>query len=78
MIAAASSDGQIVEEAGDVFRGAIGQRRGAPLGPELAEGLHRRACCCARRASRRRRAILLAELGEDLREVGGMLLLQES
>ena len=68
---------QVVEEAGDLLGRAIGEQRGAPFGPELAERFHRQLAVALDEEREGGAAILLAELGEDLGEVGGMLLVQE-
>ena len=66
-----------MEQAGDLFSGAIGEERRAPLGPELAEGLHRKLAVALEEQRERGDAVLLAELGEDLREIGGVLLVEQ-
>ena len=68
---------QVVQQAGDLFGRPIGEERRAPFGPELAERLHRELAVALDEERERGVAILLAELGEDLREVGGMLLVQQ-
>jgi hypothetical protein len=66
-----------VEHPGDFFRGTIGQERGAGFGPQFAEGLHGELAVAFDEEREGGGAILFTELGEDLREVGGVLLLEQ-
>jgi hypothetical protein len=77
MIAAASSDGRSWSSPAISSGRPIGEERRAPFGPELAERFHRELAVRSTEEREGRVAIFLAELGEDLREVGGMLLVQE-
>ena len=54
-----------------------GQQRGAGLGAELGDGLHRQAAVALGEQRERGLAILVVQLAEDLGEVGRMLLLQQ-
>jgi len=66
-----------VKEAGDVFRGAIGEERRAPFGTELGQRLHRKLAVALDQEREARAPVLLAELGEDLREIRRVLFLEE-
>ena len=69
--------GEILDELDDLVSRAIGQQAGARFGTELARAFHRESAVALDEQRERRLAILVAELGEELREVGGMLLLQQ-
>ena len=77
MIAAASSDGRSCSELDDLFGGAVGEQRGARFGTELAQRLHRQPAVALDEQRERGLPILLGELGEELREVGRVLLLEQ-
>src|SRR5206468_11021550 len=47
------------------------------LGAKLGDGLHSQAAVALGEEAERRFAFLVGQLAEDLREVGGMLLLQQ-
>ena len=77
MIAAASSDGSSCSSLPISSAERSGEERGARFGPELAQRLHREPAVALDQQRERRLPILVGELGEHLREVRRMLLLQQ-
>ena len=68
---------QLLRELDDLLGGAAGEQRRARLRPELAQGLHRQPAVAFDEQGERRAAILVGQLGEELRQVGGVLLLEQ-
>ena len=68
---------QIVQQPRDLLGRTIGEERGAALGAQLAERFHRELAVALDQEREGGVAILFAELGEDLREVRGMLFVEE-
>ena len=77
MRAAASSDGSSWSELDDLFGGAVGEELGARLGTELAQAFHREPAVALGEQGERGLPVLVGELGEQLREVGRVLLLEQ-
>jgi hypothetical protein len=69
--------GDLLGEARDLVSGAGGQQAPARLGSELRKRFHRQAAVAVDEQAERRFAVFVGELGEDLGEVGRMLLLQQ-
>ena len=69
--------GQLLDELGDLFGRAAREQLRARLGAELAEGLHGEPAVAFDEHGERGQAIAFGKLAENLREVGGMLFLQE-
>ena len=66
-----------LDELGDLFRRPAGQQRGARFGTQLAERFHGEPVVALDEDGKRRYAIAVRELTENLREIGGMLLLEK-
>src|SRR5207253_7865101 len=66
-----------LDELGDLFRRPAGQQRGARFGTQLAERFHGEPAVALDEDGKRRYAIAVRELTKNLREVGGMLLLEK-
>ena len=68
---------QLLDEAGDLLGGPLGQQRGAVLGPQLGECLHREAAVALDEDVEGGVTVAIDQFGEDLGEVGRVLLLQQ-
>ena len=77
MIAAASSDGSSCEQLAISSAERSASSAAPAFGPELAQRFHRQLAVALDQQREGGLPILVAELGEDLREVGGMLLLEQ-
>ncbi len=77
MIAADVVRGQFLGELDDLLGGAAGEQLRAGFGPELAQRLHRQPAVAFDEQGERRAAILVGKLGEELRQIGRVLLLEQ-
>ena len=68
---------QLLEQLADLFGRPSGEQRRTAFGSELAERFHGQPAVAFDQERERGLPILVAELGEDLREVGRMLLLEQ-
>ena len=68
---------QVLDELDDLVSGPIGEQAGAGLGPELAQTLHCETAVALDEKRERGVSVLVGKLGEELREIGGVLLLQQ-
>ena len=66
-----------LDELGDLFRRTPGKQHGARFGTQLAERFHGEPAVALDEHGKRRDATAVRELTENLREVGGMLLLEK-
>ena len=66
-----------MEEFGDVFGGSTAQERGARFRAQLAQGFHGEPGVALDEDGERGRAISFRERREDLRQIGGVLLLEQ-
>ena len=77
MSAAASSDGISCVSLAISSAERAASSAAPAFGPELAERLHREPAVALDEQGERRLAVLVGQLAEDLREVGGVLLLEQ-
>ena len=68
---------QIVQEPRDVLGRSIGQQRRAPLRAQLAQRFHRELAVAIDQEGEGGVPVLFAEIAEDLREIGGVLLVEQ-
>ncbi len=68
---------QLLQQLDDLFGRAVREELGARLGTELAQALHRELAAALGEQVERGMPFLVGELGEELRQIGRVLLLEQ-